>query len=298
MIAFECVTGRKAFEAETLGEMVYTICAAPIPRPSEQVDCPPAFDAWFARAAARDLQARFPTIVEAAQALVAVAEGTADAAGVVTAAGTSGAPARPSASPAVVRPLAPKERADALRVSGSTSVTVGLGTGAAPAAARRVPLVAAIAAAGVAGLLGAGVVVGGVWWLLGSGDAVVVSPELTASAALAPAALAPASPALPSSPPSTAEPSALGSTVSSAAPSSAADEPARAAPSTDGAPRSATAIPPARPGAAAAVPAAAPAPSRRSGTAPRPSPTTTTPPAARTDREKGDNWLSLPPPSP
>jgi serine/threonine-protein kinase len=79
IIAFECVTGRRPFDGQTLGQLFMAICTAPPPVPSTwmiepRAPVPPAlaaFDAWFARAAARDPQHRFPGAGEMAEALAA-----------------------------------------------------------------------------------------------------------------------------------------------------------------------------------------------------------------------------------
>jgi len=64
MIAFECVTGQRAFSGTTLGELFMRICSAPLPVPSQVGRVPVGFDAWFARAAQRDPAARFQSIRE------------------------------------------------------------------------------------------------------------------------------------------------------------------------------------------------------------------------------------------
>lgn len=69
VIAFECLTGQRPFQSETLGSLVLAICSEPIPKPSSVTNVPPGFDDWFAHAASRDLQKRFPSIREAAKEL-------------------------------------------------------------------------------------------------------------------------------------------------------------------------------------------------------------------------------------
>jgi eukaryotic-like serine/threonine-protein kinase len=64
MIAFECVTGQRAFSGATLGELFMRICTAPMPVPSQIAKVPMGFDAWFARASQRDPNARFQSIRE------------------------------------------------------------------------------------------------------------------------------------------------------------------------------------------------------------------------------------------
>jgi serine/threonine-protein kinase len=72
MIAFECVTGTRAFAGATLGELFMRICSAPLPVPSQVANVPMGFDAWFARAAQRDPAARFQSIRELVDTLAQV----------------------------------------------------------------------------------------------------------------------------------------------------------------------------------------------------------------------------------
>ena len=69
VIASECLTGRRAFDAESLGGLFHAICMAPMPVPSQLGPVPPGFDDWFARAVARERTARFQSIKEAADGL-------------------------------------------------------------------------------------------------------------------------------------------------------------------------------------------------------------------------------------
>jgi eukaryotic-like serine/threonine-protein kinase len=66
VIAWECLLGTRPFEAETLGGLLLAICAREMPVPSRAGPAPPGFDAWFARACARDPTQRFATAKEAA----------------------------------------------------------------------------------------------------------------------------------------------------------------------------------------------------------------------------------------
>ncbi|HEX6276463.1 MAG TPA: serine/threonine-protein kinase [Polyangiaceae bacterium] len=69
VIACECLTGRRPFDAETIGGLALKICAEPPPIPSRLGPVSPAFDAWFARSVARETTARFQTAREAADEL-------------------------------------------------------------------------------------------------------------------------------------------------------------------------------------------------------------------------------------
>jgi serine/threonine-protein kinase len=69
VIAFECLTGQRAFEGESIGALFHGICMQPMPVPSRFAEVPAGFDEWFARAVARDKTQRFLTIKEAAEKL-------------------------------------------------------------------------------------------------------------------------------------------------------------------------------------------------------------------------------------
>jgi serine/threonine-protein kinase len=77
VIAFECLTGRRPFYSDGLGDLVLQICIREIPVPSEHGSVPIGFDAWFARACARDPDARFQTARELTDALREVLGGDA-----------------------------------------------------------------------------------------------------------------------------------------------------------------------------------------------------------------------------
>ena len=69
VIAFECLTGQRPFEAETIGGLVLAICTEPVPVPSTIAAVPLGFDAWFARGTLRDVEARFQSVKEQMAAL-------------------------------------------------------------------------------------------------------------------------------------------------------------------------------------------------------------------------------------
>ena len=81
VIAFECLLGRRPFDAETLGGLLLAICTKPMPTPSELGSVPAGFDAWFAHACARDLSQRFASAKEATQELRRVCDDGAPARG-------------------------------------------------------------------------------------------------------------------------------------------------------------------------------------------------------------------------
>jgi serine/threonine-protein kinase len=69
VIACECLTGRRPFDAESLGGLAIAICTKPTPQPSTLAPVPAAFDTWFERAVARDPEGRFQSARELAEAL-------------------------------------------------------------------------------------------------------------------------------------------------------------------------------------------------------------------------------------
>lgn len=98
VIAFECLLGQRPFSSDSLGELVLKICTEPLPVPSQMGPVPASFDAWFARAAARNAEQRFQSAQELVAALrIALGSGErASAAGGATlpAAATGPGPAR------------------------------------------------------------------------------------------------------------------------------------------------------------------------------------------------------------
>jgi eukaryotic-like serine/threonine-protein kinase len=77
VIAFECLTGKRPFYSDGLGDLVLQICIRDIPVPSESSSVPVGFDAWFARAVARDPEVRFQSARELSEALREVLGGDA-----------------------------------------------------------------------------------------------------------------------------------------------------------------------------------------------------------------------------
>jgi serine/threonine protein kinase len=75
VIAFECLLGRLPFNGQGIGGLVLSVCAHPAPVPSQLGVVPAGFDAWFARACARDLDERFASAREASASLRAALGG-------------------------------------------------------------------------------------------------------------------------------------------------------------------------------------------------------------------------------
>jgi eukaryotic-like serine/threonine-protein kinase len=180
IIAFECTTGRRPFDGETLGQLFMAVCNAPLPVPSTFAPLPYAFDAWFARAASRDPAGRFGSAGEMAESL-----------GAILAPGGVGESAIPTLAMSS-RPLA--------KGSGRSEAW---STAHVEPARRPLPVafLAGLALAPLAVLAG-----GGAWWLArghapvaaavatGAPPATVSAPALMSSEPSPPASLAPLSP--------------------------------------------------------------------------------------------------------
>ena len=69
VVVFECLTGKLPFVSDAFGDLVLKIIVEEIPVPSHIAPVPPGFDAWWARAVARDPEARFQSAKEMAEAL-------------------------------------------------------------------------------------------------------------------------------------------------------------------------------------------------------------------------------------
>ncbi len=69
VIAFECLTGKRPFYSDGLGDLVLQICVRDLPVPSEVAAVPIGFDAWFAKAVSRDPEQRFQSAREMTEAL-------------------------------------------------------------------------------------------------------------------------------------------------------------------------------------------------------------------------------------
>ena len=62
VIAFECLTGKRPFESDGLGDLVLQICVREMPVPSRLGEVPPKFDEWFAKACHREPDSRYQTV--------------------------------------------------------------------------------------------------------------------------------------------------------------------------------------------------------------------------------------------
>ena len=76
VVAYEALTGKKPFDAETMGGLAIRIHSEPLPLPSAaRPELGPAVDAWFVRACARNVEERFRSAKEMAEALAAAVGG-------------------------------------------------------------------------------------------------------------------------------------------------------------------------------------------------------------------------------
>jgi serine/threonine-protein kinase len=76
VVAFECLCGRRPFEAETLGGLAIKIHTEDLPRASSlNPALTPAMDAWFDRACARAPEGRFASARELSEQLAAAIGG-------------------------------------------------------------------------------------------------------------------------------------------------------------------------------------------------------------------------------
>ena len=69
VIAFECLTGKRPFASEGLGDLVLQICIRDLPVPSALAPVPIGFDGWFAKAVQREPDDRFQSAKELTDAL-------------------------------------------------------------------------------------------------------------------------------------------------------------------------------------------------------------------------------------
>jgi serine/threonine protein kinase len=73
VIVYECVTGQLPFQSDAFGDLLVQIMFSPLPMPSQLAHLPPGFDAFWARAVAREPAERFQSARELADALAQLA---------------------------------------------------------------------------------------------------------------------------------------------------------------------------------------------------------------------------------
>ncbi len=187
VIAYECLTGKRPFVAETLGGMALRICTEPISRPSLVGMVPAGFDEWFLAAVNRNVDQRFQSARELADALVDVCRGSFGAT-VSSAAGAAAIGREPAMFDSGSNPMAGRghtQTGDALMGSASarhaesaphhdTAISLThTQSGPKARAARSAGLVTV-----VSGVVGVGVAVGG-WFLYSQLMPQPVEPETT-----------------------------------------------------------------------------------------------------------------------
>jgi serine/threonine-protein kinase len=69
VIAFECLTGKRPFYSDGLGDLVLAICIREIPVPSRVAPVPLGFDGWFKKGTDRDPDRRFQSARELVESL-------------------------------------------------------------------------------------------------------------------------------------------------------------------------------------------------------------------------------------
>jgi len=69
VIAFECLTGKRPFFSDGLGDLVLAICIRDIPIPSRVAPVPLGFDAWFKKGVEREPDRRFQSARELVESL-------------------------------------------------------------------------------------------------------------------------------------------------------------------------------------------------------------------------------------
>jgi len=69
VIAFECLTGKRPFYSDGLGDLVLQICIREVPVPSRIAAVPLGFDAWFEKGTQRDPDKRFQSARELVESL-------------------------------------------------------------------------------------------------------------------------------------------------------------------------------------------------------------------------------------
>ncbi|HVZ33465.1 MAG TPA: serine/threonine-protein kinase, partial [Polyangiaceae bacterium] len=110
VIAFECLLGRPPFVGDSAASVVLSVCAGPLPVPSECGPVPSGFDAWFRQACARAPEQRFQNARAMAEALRTVLNPAASAATTAF-----------SSMPATAEPAARVGATDAVPVEGTSA---------------------------------------------------------------------------------------------------------------------------------------------------------------------------------
>ncbi|WP_052375216.1 serine/threonine-protein kinase, partial [Chondromyces apiculatus] len=78
VLGFECLTGSLPFHGNTLGDLFMQVCGGDAPQPSRVAGVSPTFDAWFARAVAKNREARFGSAADLADAFAVALKASAN----------------------------------------------------------------------------------------------------------------------------------------------------------------------------------------------------------------------------
>ncbi len=203
VVAYEALTGVRPFEAETVGGLAVQIHSAPLPVPSSANGLlPKSIDAWFARACSRDLEARFQSAKELADALALAITGQMPVAMSIPVPSGSGPQIDAMASTAIDPAPSVRSSPDA---RSRTDAGLGLNTRSS-AAPRRPPfMLIGVAVIAVVAIVGVAFAVSSSKSTSdGSGSALADHPTTTATASVTSSATASATAIVPVAPPSTA----------------------------------------------------------------------------------------------
>jgi serine/threonine-protein kinase len=196
VVAYECLTGRRPFNGDTVGAICIAIHAGEFPPPTSlRPDLPAGVDAWFARAFARDVEARFASAEDLAAALEAAMPGALRSAPPPAPSEEDAIARAPRSMPLVLTPSAPHGAPPAVAVSGPPATLGGSSVRSRRARSSGSPFVPIA--------IGALLVGGVAAWIHREGRPVAPAPAATAMPAPpAPAATTHVDPGpVPSSPP-------------------------------------------------------------------------------------------------
>jgi len=104
VICFQALTGRLPFDSEALGDLLVKIIVHPLPIASQYGQVPIGFDAWWAKAAARDPAERFQNAKDFSDSLALVC-GVSQVSGIVNLPALARAPAATPRSVGTASPL-------------------------------------------------------------------------------------------------------------------------------------------------------------------------------------------------
>jgi serine/threonine-protein kinase len=98
VITYQCMVGARPFQGDSFTSVLLKVCNGDLPVPSEHAQVPAHFDAWFAKACARNVDSRFADAGELINALKQVLSGDGSAASLVALNSAAGSAAADSLS--------------------------------------------------------------------------------------------------------------------------------------------------------------------------------------------------------